>query len=187
MSKVTLIGSKATLIGLDLAKSVFQIHGVDAEGKTVLRKRLSRGQMAAFFAQMEPCIVAMEACSGSHYWGRKLTSLGHTPHLISPQYVKPFVRTNFSTFWRSSTPRQNASGWSAITSTRINWVRSTKPSPRQPPEVWRNGWRSTTPLSTGVGSISPNWNSASSPSNTWIVGFLTSTPASGNPRLGNPA
>ena len=86
--------SKVTLIGLDLAKSVFQVHGVNTEGKAILKKRLSRGQMLEFFAQLAPCIVAMEACSGSHYWGRKLTSLGHTPRLISPQYVKPFVRTN---------------------------------------------------------------------------------------------
>jgi len=86
--------SKVTLIGLDLAKSVFQVHGVNTEGKAILKKRLSRGQMLEFFAQLAPCIVAMEACSGSHYWGRQRTSLGHTPRLISPQYVKPFVRTN---------------------------------------------------------------------------------------------
>lgn len=86
--------SKVTLIGLDLAKSIFHVHGVDAEGNTVLRKRLRWGQMAAFFARLEPCVVAMEACGGSHYWGWKLADLGHTPRLISPQYVKPFVKTN---------------------------------------------------------------------------------------------
>lgn len=67
--------STVALIGLDLAKSVFQVHGVDVEGKTVLRKRLSRGQMAEFFARLEPCMVAMEACSGSHYWVHQLQFL----------------------------------------------------------------------------------------------------------------
>ena len=67
MSKVTLIGSKVTLIGLDLAKSVFQVHGVDAEGNTVLKKRLTRTRLVPFFAQMEPCLVAMESCSSVHH------------------------------------------------------------------------------------------------------------------------
>ncbi len=84
---------KITLIGLDLAKSVFQVHGVDAEGNAVLRKRLTRAQMAEFFAQLEPCIVAMEACGSAHFWARKLASFCHTPSLIPPQYVKPFVKT----------------------------------------------------------------------------------------------
>jgi transposase len=86
--------NKITLIGLDLAKSVFQVHGVDAEGNTVLKKRLTRTQMAEFFAQLEPCPVAMEACGSAHYWARQLAQFGHTPRLIPPQYVKPFVKTN---------------------------------------------------------------------------------------------
>ena len=86
--------NKITLIGLDLAKSVFQVHGVDAEGNTVLKKRLTRTQMAEFFAQLEPCPVAMEACGSAHHWARKLAAFGHTPRLIPPQYVKPFVKTN---------------------------------------------------------------------------------------------
>ncbi|MGB5558174.1 MAG: IS110 family transposase [Paracoccaceae bacterium] len=86
--------NKMTVIGLDLAKSIFQVHGVDAEGNAVLKKRLARSQMAEFFAHLEPCIVAMEACGGAHFWARKLATFGHTPQLISPQYVKPFVKTN---------------------------------------------------------------------------------------------
>lgn len=86
--------SKITLIGLDLAKSVFQVHGVDAAGNTVLKKRLTRSQMAIFFAQVEPCLVAMEACGSAHHWARQLAAFGHTPRLIPPQYVKPFVKTN---------------------------------------------------------------------------------------------
>ena len=74
--------NKITLIGLDLAKSVFQVHGVDAEGNTVLKKRLTRTQMAEFFAQLEPCPVAMEACGSAHHWARKLAAFGHTPRLI---------------------------------------------------------------------------------------------------------
>ncbi len=86
--------NKITLIGLDLAKSVFQVHGVDAEGNTVLKKRLTRTQMGEFFAQQEPCLVALEACGSAHYWARQLAPFGHPPRLIPPQYVKPFVKTN---------------------------------------------------------------------------------------------
>ena len=82
------------VIGLDLAKAVFQVHGVDAEGNTVLKKRLTRPQMASFFVHLEPCLVAMESCGSAHYWARQLTRFGHTPRLIPPQYVKPFVKTN---------------------------------------------------------------------------------------------
>jgi len=86
--------STIALIGLDLAKSIFQLHGEDSQGNAVLKKRLTRAQLAEFFAQLEPCIVAMEACGSAHYWARKLTALGHQPKLIPPQYVKPFVKTN---------------------------------------------------------------------------------------------
>lgn len=82
------------LIGLDLAKSVFQVHGVDSEGQAVLKKRLTRAKVAEFFAQVAPCVVAMEACGSAHHWARLLASFGHAPKLIPPQYVKPFVRTH---------------------------------------------------------------------------------------------
>ena len=84
---------KVTTIGLDLAKNVFQVHGADAAGTPVLRKQLRRAQMAEFFAQQPPCVVAMEACGGAHHWGRKLRALGHQVRLIAPQYVKPYVKS----------------------------------------------------------------------------------------------
>ena len=81
-------------IGLDLAKSVFQVHGVDAAGDAVLRRRLGRSELAASFAKQPPCLVGMEACSSAHHWARELVRLGHTVRLIPPQYVKPYVKRN---------------------------------------------------------------------------------------------
>jgi transposase len=85
---------KVTTIGIDLAKNVFQVHGVDERGKAVLRKQLKRKDVAAFFARIEPCLIGMEACGSAHYWARKLTELGHTVRLMAPQFVKPYVKTN---------------------------------------------------------------------------------------------
>ena len=85
---------KLTTIGIDLAKNVFQVHGVDEKGKAVLKKQLKRAQMLAFFANLTPCRIGMEACGSAHYWARKLQALGHTVQLIAPQYVKPFVKRN---------------------------------------------------------------------------------------------
>ncbi|MCB1824553.1 MAG: IS110 family transposase, partial [Candidatus Competibacteraceae bacterium] len=85
---------KMTTIGLDLAKHVFQVHGVDSRGEPVLRKQLKRSQMLPFFANLEPCLVGMEACGGAHYWARKLEALGHTVRLMAPQFVKPYVKSN---------------------------------------------------------------------------------------------
>jgi transposase len=85
---------KITTIGIDLAKNVFQVHGVDASGKAVLRKQLKRDQMATFFANLPPCLIGMEACGSAHYWARKLQGLGHTVRLMAPQFVKPYVKTN---------------------------------------------------------------------------------------------
>ncbi len=79
-------------IGLDTSKAVFTLHGVDHAEKIVLRRNLGRAEMEAFFAKLPPALVALEACGGSHHWGRRLLSLGHTVRLIPPQYVKPFVR-----------------------------------------------------------------------------------------------
>ena len=84
----------ATTIGLDIAKNVFQIHGVDRHGKTVLRKQLKRAQMLAFFANLPVCRIGLEACAGAHYWARELIKLGHDARLISPQFVKPYVKGN---------------------------------------------------------------------------------------------
>jgi transposase len=83
-----------TTIGLDIAKNVFQVHGVDARGRVVLRKRLARAKVLTFFANLPPCLIGMEACGGAHYWARELTKLGHEVRLMPPQYVKAYVKTN---------------------------------------------------------------------------------------------
>jgi len=84
----------ATTIGLDIAKNVFQVHGVDRAGKTVLRKQLKRKEVLAFFANLPVALVGIEACAGAHYWARELIKLGHAVRLISPQFVKPYVKGN---------------------------------------------------------------------------------------------
>ena len=84
----------AITIGLDLAKSVFQVHGEDAKGKIVFQKKLRRAQLEAFFGKQPRCAVGMEACGSAHYWGRTLRALGHEVRLIPAAYVKPFVRRN---------------------------------------------------------------------------------------------
>lgn len=81
-------------IGLDLAKNVFEVHGVDAQEEAILRKTLRRDAVARFFADLPPCIVGMEACSGSHYWAKVFSDLGHEVRLISPQFVTPYVKSN---------------------------------------------------------------------------------------------
>jgi len=83
-----------TTVGIDLAKSVFQVHGVDARGKAVLRRQLRREQVAAFFVNLPPCLIGMEACASAHHWGRMLERFGHTVRLMAPQFVKPYVKTN---------------------------------------------------------------------------------------------
>ena len=85
---------KITVIGIDLAKRVFQIHGVDEHGKARLRKQLKRSEMLKFFANVPGCLIGMEACGSAHYWGRKLIALGHDVRLMAPQFVKPYVKTN---------------------------------------------------------------------------------------------
>ena len=80
-----------TTIGLDLAKSVFQVHGVDAAGQAVVRKSLRRAQMLPFFAKLPPCLVGIEACGTSHYWARELIKLGHEVRLMPPAYVNTFA------------------------------------------------------------------------------------------------
>jgi transposase len=81
-------------IGLDLAKYVFEVHGVDGQGNVVIRKTLRRGSVSTYFANLPPCLVGMEASNGAHYWARVLTELGHKVRLISPQFVAPYVKTN---------------------------------------------------------------------------------------------
>jgi len=81
-----------TTIGLDIAKSVFQVHGVDAEGKVVIRRQLKRRYVLAFFQKLPPCLIGIEACASSHHWSRELQALGHTVRLMPPAYVKPYVK-----------------------------------------------------------------------------------------------
>src|SRR4051794_16770609 len=86
--------NEITTIGLDLAKHVFQVHGVDAEGRTVLRKQLRRAQLLAFFSRLPRCLVGMEACATAHYWARELSAFGHEVRLMPAQYVKAYVKRN---------------------------------------------------------------------------------------------
>ena len=83
---------EVSTIGVDLAKSVFQVHGADASGGVLFRKKLRRHQVLSFFADQPPCTVAMEACGSSHHWAREIRRLGHAVRLIPPAYVKPFVK-----------------------------------------------------------------------------------------------
>jgi len=83
-----------SILGIDLAKNVFQLHGINRQGKTVLKKRLYRADLRTFIANLPPCLVAMEACIGAHAWARQFKAMGHEVKLMSPQYVKPFVRVN---------------------------------------------------------------------------------------------
>jgi transposase len=86
--------SEITTIGVDLAKHVFQVHGVDAEGAVVLRKQVRRGQVLALFSRLPRCVVGMEACATSHYWARELAALGHEVRLMPARYVKAYVKRN---------------------------------------------------------------------------------------------
>src|SRR5881628_999091 len=81
-----------TTIGLDIAKSVFQVHGIDATGNVVIRRQLKRRYVLAFFQKLPPCVVGIEACATSHHWSRELKALGHTVRLMPPAYVKPYVK-----------------------------------------------------------------------------------------------
>ena len=81
-------------VGIDLAKQVFQLRGVDGQEKAVLRKQLRRAQMLDYFKKLPPCLIGMEACSSAHYWGRELQKLGHSVKLMAPQFVKPYVKSN---------------------------------------------------------------------------------------------
>ena len=85
---------KITTIGIDLAKNVIQVHGVNEHGKAALKKQLKRDQVLPYFANLAACVIGMEACGSAHYWARKLQAFGHTVKLMAPQFVKPYVKTN---------------------------------------------------------------------------------------------
>ena len=81
-----------TTIGLDIAKTVFQVHGVDAGGQVIVRRQLKRRYVVPFFQKLSPCLVGIEACASAHHWSRELQALGHTVRLMPPAYVKPYVK-----------------------------------------------------------------------------------------------
>src|SRR3979409_1895662 len=81
-----------TTLGLDIAKSVFQVHGVAADGQVVIRRQLKRRYVLAFFQKLSPCLVGIQACASSHHWSRELRALGHTVRLMPPAYVRPYVK-----------------------------------------------------------------------------------------------
>jgi len=86
--------SELSVVGIDLAKSIFHLVGTDARGKIIVRKRLARGEVLSFMAKLPRVLVGMEACGGAHYWARHLREQGHEVKLMAPQYVKPYVKTN---------------------------------------------------------------------------------------------
>ena len=83
-----------TTIGIDLAKNVFQLHGVDAQGQSIVQKKITRNKLPEFVANLPPCLIGLEACGGAHYWARKFTQMGHQVKLMSPRFVKPYVKSN---------------------------------------------------------------------------------------------
>jgi len=83
-----------SVIGLDLAKDVFQVHGIDSDGAVVVRKQLRRSQMKQFFLRLQPCLIGMEACAGAHYWSRTLSEIGHSVRMMAPAFVKPYLKSN---------------------------------------------------------------------------------------------
>ena len=83
---------KGSTIGLDLAKSVFQVHGIDAAGQVVVRRQLRRRQLLGFFEKLDPCLVGIEACATAHHWGREIAALGHEVRLMPAHYVKAYVK-----------------------------------------------------------------------------------------------
>src|SRR5215217_7270914 len=84
--------STVTTIGLDIAKSVFQVHGISATGEVLIRRQVRRGQVLKFFSSLPPCLIGIEACASAHHWSRELQSLGHQVKLMPPAYVKPYVK-----------------------------------------------------------------------------------------------
>src|SRR5690242_11430592 len=85
--------SNIKVMGIDLAKNIFQLHGTDMKGKCVLRKRLTRAKFCEYMANLTPCLIGIEACGGAHHWARVLQGMGHTVKMMAPQFVKPYVKS----------------------------------------------------------------------------------------------
>ena len=115
-----------TTIGLDIAKSVFQVHGVDNDGKVVIRRQLKRRYVLAFFEKLQPCLVGIEACASSHHWSR---ALGHTVRLMPPAYVKPYVKRHKN----DATDAEASIPW--IVQQLFGWRHAAR---HQPSPAWRN-------------------------------------------------
>jgi transposase len=89
---------RATVLGIDLAKNIFQVHGIDEHGKVIIRRSFGRGGLIKFIANLKPCLIGIEACGGSHHWAREFRKYGHSVRMMAPQYVKPYVKTNKNDF-----------------------------------------------------------------------------------------
>src|SRR5271169_1852209 len=113
-----------TTVGLDIAKSVFQVHGVDAQGNVIVRRQLKRRYVLAFFQKLPSCLVGIEACASSHHWSRELQALGHTVRLMPPAYVKPYVK-------RQKNDAADAEAiCEAVTRANMRFVASKMPEPQ---------------------------------------------------------
>ena len=117
---------EVSTIGLDIAKSVFQVHGVDVDGAVVIRRRVGRTKVLEFFAGLASCLIGIEACPSAHHWGRELSGLGHTVKLMPPSYVKAYLK-------RSKNDANDAAAiCEAVRDLRCGSLRSRRRSSRQP-------------------------------------------------------
>jgi transposase len=159
-------------IGLDIAKTVFQVHGVDAASQLVARRLLRRRHVLAFFQKLPPCLVGIEACASSHYWSRELQALGHTVRLMPPAYVKPYVKrqkndaTDAEAILRGGQETQHAvrtdqdgraTELSDASSRAISSSASRRPSSTQSAPIWRSSGLSRL---SGAGGSSDCWKSS---------------------------
>ena len=115
-----------TVVGLDLAKNVFQVHGINDQGRKLCGKRLKRSEVMDFFANLVPVLVGMEACGGAHEWARRISSLGHRVKMMAPQHVKPFVQGN-KTDARDAAAIAEAAGRESVPSVAIRNIISIRP------------------------------------------------------------
>jgi transposase len=120
--------AEVSIVGLDLAKNVFQVHGACADGSVAFRRKLPRAKVLSFFAAQPPCQVAMEACASSHHWAREISALGHEVKLIAPAYVKPFAGTKEAQMIEMLKRPEGATVEQIAAATGVEWRRSALPS-----------------------------------------------------------